>query len=767
MIKRYKFWYICLKIKGDDFVQTNIYREDVKIKHLLKADPFSQKITILDRNNNFHPHDLVEDTSDFFRHLYINANGQFFINNNLCDYSFENFMNRSDFSNPANCMLYIIEGYAGCGKSTLVQYILYTVFNQNNFEYSYYNYDIGARTADEKTVESQVKNSILINLLKQIFDIIEKENGIKILKKFFEIIDNDDLTNIIDSTRRIKTDFSNTKVVISTIDELEKCKDSKLKEKIFCAKRVFEGQLIQLDIYQLLCLDYLWRLSQYIISPTDYRKYMFVCYDNLDSIFDYNVLCEFKETLISFCIILNEYIAEINRLINNGNTKFGKYIPQFVIFTTFRKITASRSITNNNRETYDDMLRRNESIVHLEVSNLYNFTEIASARVNHFSAKIEVVDICGDRAICLKKQLSLVNSLKNMNFVKEKYAGIWNYNFRACSNVLNEIIENDENEVNQCIKLASKKMDGFNADKSCYHGASSVFLHSICKVLYINGIFDKNHLDLINLKEDTETRKTALSRLILTYLNNRNTSVSITDLIDVFGRTFSIEYICTILAQMLKRSTNEIWRRPIYYSKNAFENEVGIYERLLNQCNDYLDNRASTNNYVEFRICECGKAFIEEFVPNFEFYSIRIDKNNKPLYCIENPEEIEGILKKVHEKIVVCCKKQVEFKDEYCKAHNISLNEYLELPFHPKTKSTGNYQLHIERTIFSHTAYFEQCIEYYKTLFNKNTNKINEFKEIFQKYYKEYLRLYDEFIAPVSNQRQQRVNIMKEKIKKI
>ena len=288
----------------------------------------------------------------------------------------------------------------------------------------------------------------------------------------------------------------------------------------------------------------------------------------------YDVLSDFKEQLIIFRDNLNEYTSHLNRNIREQRRAYGEGISRiksFVIFATYRKITAIRS-DSRNTEMFEDMIVGSDFIQIIEVSRQYNFTNIAQKRINHFSDKFRTTNICGKKASSLINQMNKIKELRQMDFVKTTYAGLWNNNFRACSNVLSEVVEYNSYEIDMCIKLSKEKVDGYNQDKYCYYGASSLFLHAICKMLKRMNIFDSNHLDLINIREDALTRNTSLSRLIITYLCTRNESVSIVELFEVFDKVFEPEYICKILGQLVKRVEGEVWRRPIYYSRHALDN---------------------------------------------------------------------------------------------------------------------------------------------------------------------------------------------------
>lgn len=310
------------------------------------------------------------------------------------------------------------------------------------------------------------------------------------------------------------------------------------------------------------------------------------------------------------------------------------------------------------------------------------------------------------------------------------------------------------------ITLHDEKFDGCNRDKYCYYGASSLFLHAICKMLKRMCIFDSNHLDLINIKEDALSRNTSLSRLIITYLYTRNESVPITELFEAFDKVFEAEYICKILGQLIKRVKGEIWRRPIYYSRNALDNENDIQNVLYKQYKKYKNNEQC--KYTEFRICDCGETYINEIVPQFEFYSVRIDEQHPNLYSINKVEDLEEVLQSVFEKIQVCCEKQIEFARKYMEEYNLDRANYLTQYFHPRTH-LENPQLHIERVIFSHIEYFNKYRMY---LNSKNKpEKYDKFNDVLLKYIGNYLEVYNDYILKICSDRKGVAKKMQDKLK--
>lgn len=743
---------------------TEVYNDELQVKHLLKADPFGQSIIVHNRENN-RVINLVDDTNDFFEHIYVAPNGKLGVDGVFRNITIDEWLRENkNFSESLNCQLFLVEGFAGCGKSTLVQHIFYEVLDNPNYDYNYYNYDIGSYfdvCASDEDDSNLIKSSILYGLKKQIITILGTRDSNAIFYRFLCLMKDEEAIIKLDGSRKIKTKFGTAAAFKVAIDSVLNSNGAERHSAIEELDLVMEQQLSILTTYQLLCVDYLWRLAQYLAFPESYRKYMYVCYDNLDSIMNINVLRDFKDDLIVFRDKLNEYTSYLNNIIYRQKKLYGKAantIKSFVIFATYRKITAIRSDLKN-REMLEDMQQGSDYIRVIEVSRQFRFTNIAKNRIDHFTSKIRTTNICGKEADKLIKQMEKIEEVRKMNFVKTTYAGLWNYNLRACSNVLSELVEHNSNEIDKCITLYKENIDGYSPERYCYYGASSLFLHAICKMLKRMKIFDSNHLDLINIKEDALTRNTSLSRLIITYLYTENKSVSITKLFETFDKVFEPEYICKILGQLIRRVKGEVWRRPIYYSKYALNNESDIQNKLYKQ---YQKHKANEQyKYTEFKICDCGETYINAIVPQFEFYAARINGQYSNLYNIAEIEELKTVLLSVFEKIEICCEKQIEFAQNYIRAYCLDIKKYLTLPFHPRTR-VGNPQLHIERVIFSHLEYLNKYRMY---LIKKRKPKYNEFNNVLLKYIGKYLGLYEKYILKICADRKEVADELRKKLK--
>ena len=149
----------------------------VEIAHILKADSFAQQFVV------DHPtqgqRNLIEGNEDFFKFIYSFPKNSIYVNNNEYVKDFIGRWLNENILNPRNSLLLIIEGYAGCGKSTWVQSILYNIFGKQSYDYSYYNYNIGSHPNNEKTV-NPIKESLITDLIEQMIRVLLSIDGRKV-----------------------------------------------------------------------------------------------------------------------------------------------------------------------------------------------------------------------------------------------------------------------------------------------------------------------------------------------------------------------------------------------------------------------------------------------------------------------------------------------------------------------------------------------------------------------------------------------------------
>lgn len=725
----------------------------VDISHLLKVDSFAQQYIV--KTANKPDRKLVESNEEFFTFIYTEPNNCITVNGHkYYKADISKWLNQSVLENE-NCLLLIIEGYAGCGKSTWVQSILYNLFGNEKYDYSYYNYNVGTHPGDKDKIDP-IRDSLVNDIVMQMIRVLSSTDGEKSFK-VFEKLTSLEYMNQLDNNTIIWNCFSgaeNIRECAETLYNIPNAEKNNSAELDF--KECALGQLNtnNFDTYRLLCVDYLWRLAQFIANPEKYRNNFYVCYDNLDAIYDNELLSLFRYNLLHFRYNLNEFISSINE-----TNLIDIEIPHFVIFTTYRKITEVRSEKCND-EMINDIYTNPTFVLNVEVSQIYDYLKIVNRRLDHFSKKVRSDCIFGNNRELLKRQIEELTELMGLNLIN-KYSSMWNFNYRSCGNAISLMMNNYQEELEICKELVKRNKDGYNDKRACYIGASSVFLHIMCNILGQKGIWGPEYLDLATHKNKS-SNKTSLSRLILNYLaNNIVDSTSLTDIFESFGKVFNYEYICKIMGQMLKRASAELWRRPIFYSKNAFSNESNITRKFLEQYEKY---KKKDIDLVEFSICESGKTFIEKISPHFEFYSTRVIPLCKSIYCLTEENELKKVLSEVYNQIKTCCDKQDRFRLEYIEKYEIDNQKYLDLPFHSKTNA-GNLQLHIERVIFSHIGYLNDYRMYLIKVKPEHINTIDRFNDLLLQYIDNYLSLYETNIVNISSERKDVAEKMRKKLK--
>ncbi len=741
---------------------------NISLHDLLTTDTHSKIIYIQDSPSS-KPYKLIESRQAFFRRdgLFANVeknkikvlNSDFYYTIDIDEFLKELAMRN-------NSTLLLIEGFAGCGKSTLVQYILSKQLQTYNYDYSLFNYDIEA--INDINIRDRngniIKRSSIFEAIKKAF--IEQLvtislDNISVLNDFCDMLN---MCNSYQPFNSLYFDFYNT----DSFDEIE----SNLKKTPNNAQKKIIQRLLYKQINHIsssiciLALDYLLRLSMYKNRVIDK---LIICYDNLDAIEDADDLKNFDDVLANFRGLIDEYIIHLQY-----NDYFSRQpSPCFIIMATYRKITAS--LVNIAETAFKEVkIDKNsefskEHIYYLDATSAFLYSKIVEKRKKYFDDYFKNVSYLSDKyETTVKKNFDSWYKLnEKLEIMQDRYACLWNKNYRTCSLIANELYTKKSYDFKSCVEFIDKSNtpDGYDETKdkkgnrilSSYFGGSAIILSSVCKVFHNNHIWD-DFLDLAPLNTSSNSHKNiSLSRIILTYMYNKKTPVSLEELYNMFCKNnlFDSNKLCHILSKMLARNLNGVWRRPIYYADKCIlsENAINIENELLEECSRLAQTRTTNHDY-KFLLCDSGKSYVERLMQEFEFYSNRISNNNKALYLYTNIDDIKSILDNVYIAVLNCCKNMQLFRREYMNLSGISAEDYLKLPIHPTTNITHSHQLHTERTIFSHIAYLNKVRKYFT---DKNIcddiNDRKNFNKVFVEYIDKYLSLYDTYVLPISSQR--------------
>lgn len=243
-------------------ISRQIRLEEIELVDLLTVDNHGSTIYIVDDEASF-PYELVSDRQTFFSSegLFspVQKNGIKIVQDNR-KVSLEELLRSLDQSRQT-CVV-LIEGFAGCGKSTLVQYILSKQLNTYNYDSSFFNYDLEAQ------------NDLIIR--NEEGEIVRKSSILAAIKKcFYE--------------QFIKTAKKNKNVILDFTKLLELCVHYQPFNDLFyklaisqpykqCLEYIKDGinnnEHIILDLISkqvntisssscILALDYLFRLALY------------------------------------------------------------------------------------------------------------------------------------------------------------------------------------------------------------------------------------------------------------------------------------------------------------------------------------------------------------------------------------------------------------------------------------------------------------------------------------------------------------------------
>lgn len=731
--------------------------DKISLEDILRVDSFGQQIHIIDSSTGAR-YELVRDNREFFTQIYAKTTNNVIevvdgSQVNMHKISIEDWILK-DIGQTENSLAIFIEGYAGCGKSTFVQYLLSRQLQSYNYDYEYYNYDIGANSdGNNVRIISTIREGFIRQLIKCII-----ENKMHVIEEFKKLISQKEI-QYLDPNYRIYNEFIN----VNTFEQAIHYYKTDKNENEF--RKSMHTQLKGFSCAQILTLDYILRLSNYIKSDRHNDSVLYVCYDNLDSIENSEELNEFANILVSMRKNIDDYL----------NASFYNYsdimIPRFVIISTYRKITAAKVESSIHMERIDDYSEYNQ---YIDASHFYSYYNIIEKREEYFSKYIKNRQLSGN---VLLEELQIIKKLIKTDFIRNKYAGLWNNNYRTCSTIFDRILKNYYVQAKECEKFIDKDIDGYDEFCSVYYGASAIFLSLVCKIFHDGGMWGEDHMNLIALKNNKKNKSmlelTSLSRLLLTYIsNNRDFSgkisaVSTLKIFDEFCALFDPDAICKSLANMLARDKTDTWRRPIYYHRNAINDNENIEKALLKQWENSNTNKDEQYiAYTELLLCECGYAFIERLSSSFEYFSNRISNDNKSLYLLSDFGKIEQIVKDVYEAVCLCCQDMITFSDKYMKRKKIlNYDEYIQLSIHPRTRS-GKPQLHTERVIFSHISYLNHCRLYFiNSVTSSNTKK--DVNEMFVSYISKYLTLYVKKIKPICTNRMSVVEELLKIIKEI
>lgn len=659
----------------------------------------------------------------------------------------------------------IIQGYAGCGKTVFVNSLLRKAEEHGaNIVHKDVYVDYDNNSLEDGYLALSIRN----HLIEQLIHCLEKDNGYELFEKYRDMLTkygNDrsaSFSNVLSIFREGGQISVFAKQVFTSRNDPESVKKR---------EKEFARQFISATVAMTGALKYKFREGkekhpnfQTLLGIGSFTNELLKIYAAMDFIL-LCTICENgnKSRAIVFYdnldIIDNPYcvkvfVSELSLILSKIKMTFNP--PEYKV-PVINVIVAVRKITYSVMSSFLEVGQSEYNLTaiipkFLDISNLYSPIKILKHKATTINNNLDSFIPPEHQSEKIKTFLEAMIRIPESTLDSIGLSSLFNHNIRACANVLERAMKYSDDIVPKDINVRNM------TDRCSY----AIWIHNICAVLNERDIWK----DLgFNTENGTiEFYPAALSRLILTYLYNQrrgfslgtdgysSVQVSFGEIVQTFeklpfaqrpypnmgrarlqsevSKNYSLNtsrtIIVDVIANMLKRNTRsdginprdemELWRRPIYYTTNAFPltDSLGndnIKRALKNQLAQINDQNAQLTSFC---ITDEGYEFIERIVTNFEFFSIRfLGKKTKPLCYILNDDQLERTINAVHKQVAECINDHLWMKDFYIEHYGKSkgnrdhpdyqkdVNEYLKKEFHPRT-DRFNPQLHIVRTIFDH-----------------------------------------------------------------
>ncbi len=641
--------------------------------------------------------------------------------------------------------VFVVQGYAGCGKTTLMNKLL----RQRKIDEDVFYVDIGKDWA--YPLEASMFFNETLNAFDKYMERMIKATSIreKVWEKFIDmgsdlLIKDFDLQipNIISQLMERKEKFGWKKLRVNIrgyLFEVFGNKNDNPKDYVIEGNNRLwhncgQTQTVLSLLVLIICANFLVEKEKYNSSKSYY-----LIFDNLDVITDPVLSAESVITLWGVIHRFMNYKFLYKR-------EYGNDLPDFGFLITVRKVLYSY-ITSYLPDLEMGTNYNPYFINVCDISDLYLSQDILNHRISFW---IKYID--DDATINKLKQLGGITSVHSKSSLLEyedndDFADIYeiqssinldvffNHNYRALSNVLSVFLEDKRYTKSFLLDFNTK-----SHSKKWQKVSTLVFEISL---LYKNSnVWNKmgfgcEDFSLIDFP-------TTLNRLILNYLYLAKCGqslysfkngwknfpsedhVSLRDIIKLFEKVkfISIDRKCNKeqidrkyktqdigvtrkliierLADMCARNAkvynsscaygydtddDELWRRPLYFVDGVQTNHTAATDSELKLYFKEAVNKGR-DNQIFFSITDEGFVLIQDIVASFEFYSARYCKSieARPLHQAKTEQELVYLITPVYDAVKLCCERHNLFMEHYMRQYNITIDKYLNRYFHPRTK---------------------------------------------------------------------------------
>lgn len=664
--------------------------------------------------------------------------------------------------------LFVVQGYAGCGKTTFINFIKRKA-KCTNFEYTDVA-DVGT-PFNECSIFFTKTLDTFMTLYKSVFSDRKKR---KILEKFKDLLREDDSIILDPELKDVVNLFNKRYRGKKTFDEIRDVLNNRYAGEHLQNDNVWHtrGNIILLTSLTLL-LKYAICFACKNITNSDIA----FIFDNLDAITDpclsseavyflWLTMCrirEYKDRKKDPCLPDIKIYIMIRKILHSHIVS---YLPDLEMYTNLdpsalincdiSRLYLSRSIVEHRVKFWEDTVDKNDYEAKNKLQKLGNLLAIQDDRMPMEEIEqTEATSSNNDSDDTTWERINITKDHLNLD-------ALFNHNYRAFANVLDILIEMDISSAIQSTSQLWQKVSlviftlsllyrkhvwkdlGFGCKNCSMQDYPTTLNRLILNMLYVaraekdlyrlydrqtNNIFRNNYISLNDLVGQLE-------KITFMRIECSDNEVQISDKRKKVSVEDSKELILHRLAEMCARNTNasnthshgfdpnedEIWRRPMYFIGGVkTHHTAATADSLYTYFRDRL--YSEDGDRIQFAITDEGMILIQDIFAHFEFYSGRYCSTvRKALHQVTSVDEINQIISPVYNAIKKCCERTIAFLNEYQEKYSISLDDVLKKGFHPRTnprrtknpnngritfvERTFRPQIHVVRVIFSHISYF-------------------------------------------------------------
>lgn len=591
----------------------------------------------------------------------------------------------------------ILSGNRGCGKSTFIRYFLRQAEVPSimiNFEDNW-EPDVGIKKNIVMALNNRIYNDLFIH---------EEGKSCKVICKYLELFgrnENSFLLGQIDIDNYFSY-FADKLEFIRWLKEKEE--DNRPIMKYY--EEDIRRHTIDGTIKQVMMLLIFWDIAEKIEQNSESR--CLIVFENLDAIYNTEDVADIVKNLFS----LKRELARIDFI--HYHDKLININQNYILVLVVREDTKSeiaRAVSGHEYFNYDRFRIKN-----VEITGLYHQNSIIEKRV--WCIEQYLIGHPQYRGsynfMQVYNAVKLIGEILSDSYLNLRLSELFDYDYRASSEVLSNMVLNDEAFI-----LACRKMLAFDKEEQNW----SVFgFQSIVFRKVFNLFTQKQYFANVQRFEYVTDRmgiicKINLDRMILLYLNNSTINEGIVPLNILFDELMKF-------CQIGDTIVDALWQ--LYDMRRKYQwNNLITFVDLRNITYDELTKQMKAFVYQEsffrfagVRITKAGETYLNQILPHFEYYAARCreGKGKSPFAMtveeICDGREFDQLLKDELEEISDCCQKlYLFFNNVFDTIEEFRGQNYLMTGFATSVRFAPDDKVYrmfyCERNIYANISYLD------------------------------------------------------------